>query len=194
MGGIRVIAGELKGRIIPFDNRKFDNADITPQKVKGAIFSMIGEWLHGRGFLDLFAGSGQIGIEALSRGADPVVFNETDQKRIQFIKTYIEGLNLEAKHLVLNLPVERAMAFLASKKCVFDYIFLDPPYVKAREGVSCHRELVRGIADQGVLSEKGEIIIQHFSGNSMDEEIGPCHLKATKIYGKTALSVYSIHR
>ena len=191
MGGIRVIAGGMKGRLIPFDNRKFDDADITPQRVKGALFSMIGEWLYGKGFLDLFAGSGQIGIEALSRGADPVVFNETDSKRFHFIKSYLEGLNLEKIPLVLNLSAERALAYLASKKHAFDFIYLDPPYVMAKDGVAYHHELVSAIADSGILSENGEIIIQHFSGNTMGEEIGPYHLKGTKIYGKTALSVYS---
>ncbi|HOT44421.1 MAG TPA: RsmD family RNA methyltransferase [Spirochaetota bacterium] len=193
MGGIRVTAGALKGRLIPFDNRKFDDADITPQKVKGAIFSMIGEWLNGKGFLDLFAGSGQIGIEALSRGADPVVFNDTDYKRVQFMKACLDGFGLEKVPLVLNLSADRALAFLKSRGHTFDYIFLDPPYVKAREGVSYHRELVKAIADSGVLSEKGEIIIQHFSGNTMDGGIGPYHHKATKVYGKTALTVYSPH-
>ncbi len=192
MGGIRITAGALKGRVIPFDNRKFDNADITPQKVKGALFSMIGEWLHGRGFLDLFAGSGQIGIEALSRGAHPVVFNENDNKRHHFIKSYIDGLGLEKPPLVLNLPADRALALLGSGGHVFEYVFLDPPYVKAKEGISCHRELLGGIAASGILPETGEIIIQHFSGNTMSEEIDPYRLKGTKIYGKTALSVYGI--
>ncbi|HPV42866.1 MAG TPA: RsmD family RNA methyltransferase [Spirochaetota bacterium] len=191
MGGIRVIAGSLKGRVIPFDNRKFDNADITPQKVKGAIFSMIGEWLNGRGFLDLFAGSGQIGIEALSRGADPVVFNEIDKKRHYFIKSYLDSLGLGKQPLVLNLSADRALTFHKSRGHVFDYIFLDPPYVKAKEGISYHRELISMISESGVLSGDGEIIIQHFSGNAMEEEIGPYRLEGTKIYGKTALSVYS---
>ncbi len=190
MSGIRVIAGELKGRVIPFDNRKFDDADITPQKVKGAVFSMIGEWLNGRGFLDLFAGSGQIGIEALSRAADPVVFNETDSKRQRFIKSYLDGIGLKPAPLVLNLSAERALAFCKSKGYAFDYIFLDPPYVKSKTGVSLHHEIMTAIAGTGTLSEHGEIIIQHFSGNAMDEEVGPYRLKATKIYGKTALSVY----
>ncbi len=191
MGSIRVIAGGMKGRVIPFNNLKFDDADITPQRVKGALFSMIGEWLFGRGFLDLFAGSGQIGIEALSRGGDPVVFNETDSKRFHFIKSYLEGLNLEKIPLVLNLSAERAMAFLKSKGHTFDFIYLDPPYVMAKDGVAYHHEVVCSIADAGILSETGEIIIQHFSGNAMDDEIGHYHLKTNKIYGKTALSVYS---
>ena len=62
---IRVIAGKFRGKIIPFDNSKFDEADITPQRVKGAVFSILGEDLHGLIFLDMFAGSGQMGFEAI---------------------------------------------------------------------------------------------------------------------------------
>jgi 16S rRNA (guanine966-N2)-methyltransferase len=191
MSGVRIIAGEMKGRLIPFDNRKFDNADITPQKVKGAVFSMIGEYLHGRGFLDLFAGSGQMGMEALSRGADPVVFNESDSKRVHFIKSYIEGLGIEQKPFVSNIPADRSIVFLQSRGLLFHYIFLDPPYVKIKGVVSANHDIIVKIGEAGILAEDGEIIIQHFSGNKMDDAIGTFHLKGTKIYGKTALSVYS---
>ncbi len=191
MQGVRVIAGNLKGRLIPFDNRKFDDADITPQRVKGALFSMIGEWLHGKGFLDLYAGSGQVGIEALSRGADPVVFNETDIRKHQFIKSCCAAIGIEPMPLVLNLAAERALGYLESRGYVFQYIFLDPPYEKVRDGVPFHQDIIRMIGDSGVLGAEGDIILQHFSRNVMDEAIGPCRLKATKIYGKSALSVYS---
>ncbi len=192
MGSVRVIAGTLKGRLIPFENRKFDDADITPQRVKGALFSMIGEWLYDKGFLDLYAGSGQIGIEALSRGASPVVFNETDIKRHHFIKSYCAAIGIEPMPLVLNLTAERALGFLKSKGFVFHYIYLDPPYEKVREGVPLHQDIIQGIADSGILAPDGSIILQHFSRNIMDEAIVPCRLATTKIYGKTALSVYSI--
>ncbi|MBP7736660.1 MAG: RsmD family RNA methyltransferase [Spirochaetes bacterium] len=192
MAGVRVIAGKLKGRLIPFDNRKFDDADITPQRVKGALFSMIGEWLYEKGFLDLYAGSGQVGLEALSRGADPVVFNDTDIKRHQFIKSYCAGIGIEPMPMILNLTTERALAFLKLKRYIFHYIFLDPPYEMVRAGVLLHHDLIQGIADSGILAGDGSIILQHFSRNIMDEAIGPCRLETTKIYGKTALSVYSI--
>lgn len=191
MAGVRIIAGDMRGRLIPFDNRAFDNADITPQKVKGAVFSMIGEYLHGTGFLDLYAGSGQIGLEALSRGADPVVFVESDARRCQFIKSFTEGIGIEAGPLVLRMTAERAIPFLKSKRMQFRHIFLDPPYAKERGGVLLHREIIGNICEAGILAEGGNIIIQHFSGNVMEEELARCRLKATKVYGRTALSVYA---
>ena len=95
MKTIRVIGGSLKGKNIPFDNNKYDQADISPQKIKGAVFSILGEELSGQIFLDLFAASGQIGIEACSRGAEKVVFNELEKKRYFFIKNIISNFGLE---------------------------------------------------------------------------------------------------
>jgi 16S rRNA (guanine966-N2)-methyltransferase len=190
MSGIRIIAGDIKGKAIPFDNRKFDNADITPQKVKGALFSMIGEWLHGKGFLDLYAGSGQIGIEALSRGANPVVFNETDVRRFHFIRSYLDELGIEPDPVLLNLPAVKALEILHDRNKIFDYIFLDPPYFKIKESTGQYQEIIEKIGACGVLAGDGEIIIQHFTGNIITEEIGPYRLKMIKKYGKTSLSVY----
>jgi 16S rRNA (guanine966-N2)-methyltransferase len=190
MSGLRIIAGTMKGRVLPFDNRKFDNADITPQKVKGAIFSMIGEWLHGKGFLDLYAGSGQIGIEALSRGADPVVFNETDTRRFHFIRSCLEELGIAPEPVLLKLPAAKALEVLRDRNYRFNYIFLDPPYLKTKESAGHYHEIIEKIVACGVLAGDGEIIIQHFSGNIISEEMGPYQIKTTKKYGKTSLSVY----
>lgn len=190
MQGVRVIAGELKGRIIPFSNRKFDDADITTQKVKGAIFSMIGEWLHGKGFFDLYAGSGQIGIEALSRGADPTIINEPDQKRFQFIKSWLEGVRIPRSPVLLNLDDMSAIACAGRKKLDVDVVFLDPPYRRDEDRPWRFGEIMGAIADSGILRNNGSIIIQHYSGNVPEEACGPYRLRDTRTYGKTSLSVY----
>jgi 16S rRNA (guanine966-N2)-methyltransferase len=190
MSGLRIIAGTMKGRVIPFDNRKFDNADITPQKIKGAIFSMIGEWLQGKGFLDLYAGSGQIGIEALSRGANPVAFNEADIRRFLFIKSSLQNYGIVSGVEMLNLPALKALEMLRDRNHAFDYIFLDPPYVKIKETTEQYHEIIEKIGARGVLASGGEIIIQHFSNNIISKEVGPYQIKTTKKYGRTSLSVY----
>jgi 16S rRNA (guanine966-N2)-methyltransferase len=190
MSGLRIIAGDLKGRVLHFDNRAFDNADITPQKVKGALFSMIGEWLHGAGFLDLYAGSGQVGIEALSRGAGPVVFNDSDGRRCAFISSSLDGLGVAPRPQVLNLPDLKAVEFLKGRKVRFQYIFLDPPYEKTRGESGRYDEIVGLIGDSGILSAGGEIIIQHFSRNLLRETMGIYHLVSSRDYGKTSLTVY----
>ncbi|OHD63644.1 MAG: hypothetical protein A2176_05790 [Spirochaetes bacterium RBG_13_51_14] len=190
MSGIRIIAGELRGRVLPFANRDFDNADITPQKVKGALFSMIGEWLHGRGFLDLYAGSGQIGIEALSRGADPVVINEKDPKRFRFIKTWLSNINYASPPHLLNFTDLKALDYLNQSRISVRYVFLDPPYEKTKEGIARYRDVVMAIGERGILDDGGQIVIQHFHRAVLDETVGPFRLRTTKKYGRTSLSVY----
>ncbi len=190
MASIRIIAGRLKGRAVPFESGKFGDADITPQKVKGAIFSMIGDWLHGRGFLDLYAGSGQIGFEALSRGADPVVMNDSDRRACEFIRSCIYTFDPAPAPLILNMDASRALMTLRDRGAGFDVIFLDPPYRKVKGEAGIYRDILQKIIETGVLSGRGIVIIQHFSGNIMEVIVGGLRLRGTRAYGTTSLSVY----
>jgi 16S rRNA (guanine(966)-N(2))-methyltransferase RsmD len=108
-GTVRIISGTLRGKVIPFLNSRYGDADITSQKVKGALFSMLGEHLNGKVFVDLFSGSGQIGVEALSRGADLVVFNESDRSRFRFIKDFADAIRTENNSIILNMMAEDAL-------------------------------------------------------------------------------------
>jgi 16S rRNA (guanine966-N2)-methyltransferase len=191
MEGIRIIAGSLRGRVIPFSNRRYDEADITPQKVKGAIFSMIGEWLRGRSFLDLYAGSGQIGFEALSRGAAPVVLNEMDTPRFRFISTCVERFGPLPAATILNLPANRALELLHEKESRFDYIFLDPPYRKSEDADDPYRAIIESVGVLDLLAPGGEIIVQHYTKNAPDHIIGRYSARSVKRYGKTTCTVYS---
>ncbi len=187
---VRVIAGSLKGRTIPFSISKYDDADITPQKVKEALFSIIGEDLTGKSFLDLYAGSGQVGIEALSRGAGPVILNEYDGKRFHFIKSFLEGLTVSAEILLYNMHAFRLLKLLGKRKTGLDYIFVDLPYIKVKEKVNKYDEVVGRINRSGILKRGGQIVIQHYSKNRMSEKTGSFILTGTKTYGTSCLSFY----
>ncbi len=187
---MRVISGSLKGRIIPFDNRKFGNADATPQKVKEALFSILGENLEGCSFLDLFGCSGQIGLEAVSRGCAPVVFNERDHRRYGFIKRIVHEWGLDGSSMVLNMQAYVCLKYLSSRNSVFDFIFLDPPYIKERGDAYIYREILDEIGRFSLLKEGAAIIVQHFARNTPAEEIGAFYMSDHRIYGTSALSFY----
>ena len=189
MNSISIIAGELKGKKIPFNSNKF-KANITSQKVKGAVFSMLGEYLYSKTFLDLFACSGQIGLEALSRGAELVVFNERDKKRYQFIKDYVSQIHYEKKIMLLNVSASRIPSILQEKNIQIDYIYIDPPYRKNDTIVSVYYTLMKLIEDSHILRQDGSIIIQHFKKSKLDDSIGIFQKQITKIYGTTVLSLY----
>ena len=187
---MRITSGSLKGRVIPFNPEKFNDADVTPSKIKEALFSILGENLGGRKLLDLFAGSGQIGLEALSRGAESVVFNDRDSRRVRFIGEMTRNWGVAERSVVLHMPETRCLRYLESKAMKFDIIFLDPPYIKKRGRVREYDALLEGITSHGLLNADAPVIVQHFSGNELPENPGGLNIDKTRVYGTSSLSVY----
>ncbi|MBN2038472.1 MAG: RsmD family RNA methyltransferase [Spirochaetes bacterium] len=187
---MKIISGSLRGIEIPFVNEKFDNANTTPQKVKKALFSIIGERLPGRSFLDLYACSGQVGVEAISRGASPVIFSEIDHKRYQFIKSLIAAWNLKENALVLNYHAFRCMRFLESKDIKMDFIYIDAPYPKDRKNTEPYDHIMNELLKYDILKQNGKIIIQHLSKSLLQIDPDSYRHISTKEYAKNALSIY----
>lgn len=187
---MRITAGSLRGRSIPFLNRKYGNADITPQKVKEALFSMLGEELRARPFLDLFACSGQIGLEALSRGAEPVILNEPDRRRFMFIKSLVAEWGMEEKTLIRNFRARQCIRYLQSKGIRPGYIFIDAPYIKEKGPVPFYSDLLCFIAESEIPGKDSIIIVQHYSKNIVPDTAGSLRLRETRTYGTSSLSFY----
>ncbi len=188
---LRVISGRHRGRVIPFSNQKFNDADITPQRVKEAFFSMIGQGLIDSVFIDLYSGSGQIGAEAISRGASIVVFNEPDKRRFGFIKKFVGEIAEPGGFLALNMKDLDAVKYLTKKGLKADFVFLDPPYVKESGETDYCDTVLKGLSLSGILNEGASVIVQHFTGNILPEKIESLHLKASRKYGTTTLTIYA---
>ncbi len=189
---MKVIAGKLKGKNISFVNDKYNNANVTPQKVKEALFSILGNDLAGKNFLDLYACSGQVGIEAFSRGAEFVAFNEIDSRRFKFLNSQLEKLSISDKTLLLKYHSYRCLRYLSKKNYLFDFIFLDPPYRKKKSVNKDYYDILIEIDKTPVLKNSGIIIIQHHSRNDLPEEVGNYQLIETREYANNALSFYKI--
>ena len=189
-GSIRIISGLMKGRAIPFNMSRFKDAEITPQKVKGALFSIIGENLQDKTFIDLFSGSGQMGFEALSRKCSMAVFNERDRARFEFIKNFAALSGHSDRALVLNLSAKAALKFIYDRGIKADFVFLDPPYDKETGGAALYDPILMDVEKSGILKENSEIVIQHFSGNELSDLCGELKRTDTKKYGSTSLSIY----
>ena len=119
---MRITSGSLRHRIIKMTN--LDTTRETQDKVRMAIFNMLGQYFDGGIALDLFAGSGAMGLEAISRGMDMVVFNDINSDACKIVKENIDSLNIKNYELYNKDYV----SFLKSDKHKYDYIFLDPPY------------------------------------------------------------------
>ncbi|MCU0844579.1 MAG: RsmD family RNA methyltransferase [Spirochaetes bacterium] len=188
---MRVITGRLKGRTIPFNVRRFGDASVTPDMVKEALFSVIGGDLAGKSFIDLYSCSGQVGIEALSRGCSPVVFNEKERRRFDFIRGLLADWGEEGEGILLfNFPASRCMRLMRSRGVRFDYIFLDPPYEKTRGEASVYRNVLGEIERHDLLAPGGSAIVQHYIHNKLEETAGSLRLVDHRTYGTNALAFY----
>ena len=128
---MRVVAGDFGGR--PLKTLEGKTTRPTTDKVKGAIFNMIGPFFDGGRVLDLFSGSGGIGIEALSRGAKQAYFVEKAKPALRCIRENLRYTKLDDRAQVMAVDVITAIRQLEAKKITFDYIFMDPPYNKGFE-------------------------------------------------------------
>ena len=150
---IRVIRGQYKGMTL----KRVDDPAVRPmpQKLKEALFQVIENQVSKSACLDGFAGTGSVGIEALSRGAALVVFVDEYYPAIKVLKQNLAKLEAEDKALVLHQEFNRAVIGLAKDKALFDIIFLDPPYRLLDE-----RNPLRVIRKRGILKPGGQVILR----------------------------------
>lgn len=187
---MRIIAGSLKGRRIPFRNAGLGEAAATPQKLKEALFSILGEDLSGLSFLDLFAGSGQMGLEAASRGCERVVFNEADRRRTDSIRRLAAQWGLGDAVQFHSLPAHACIKMLGAQGQGFDYIYVDPPYLKIRGQAPAYGEVLLGLSSRRILNPGGRVIAQHYIHNLLPERCGIFVKVDVRRYGTNALSFY----
>ena len=180
---MRVVSGKWKGRqlkAVPGMNTR-----PTTDKVKESVFNMIGPYFDGGLALDLFGGSGSLGIEALSRGVDKVIFVDKDGKAIQTIKQNIETFQLGEQVEVYRNDAVRALNALKKREIKFDLILLDPPYKKHHL-----EELIHKIGEFDLLTQNGLIMAEHSNEVELPEMMGTFQRTRKEVYGLTVISVY----
>lgn len=186
---MRVITGSLKGRVIPFDAAQHGEIRVTSGRVKKAAFSILGEGLEDVRFLDLCAGSGQIGLEAVSRGAR-VLMNEPDRKRLRFIDDLVQSWNVRASVELSGLPAERLVNALSAERSCFEIVYLDPPYRDEIDGRPIAIVLLNQIAATSLLADPGRVLVQHPGKLDMPESVHRLVSVKRRRYGDTALTLY----
>ena len=177
---MRIIAGELKGRRLrmPDDNRVRPTAD----KVKEAVFSMISPWIYDSTAADLFAGTGNLGFEAISRGASYVYFADKDRRSIALVQENAAYCKVEDRCEILWADYRKAISKIGVP---VDIVFLDPPYSKGML-----TDALEIIAQTGFLSEGGIAVAEHGIDEKLPESFGSLTLIKNKRYGKIGISVY----
>jgi len=157
----------------------------TTDKVKEALFNMIGPYFDGGIGLDLFAGSGGLGLEALSRGLDKVIFIDRESKAIQVIQENIKTCKFEEQAEVYRNDADRALKALIKRDLCFDYIFLDPPY-KKQQLVS----LMDKMDNHDIVKKDGIVVCEHSFDVELPESMGRFSQIKHEKYGIIAISIY----
>lgn len=183
---MRVSGGILKGRKIKFTQPQ-KQLRPTPSKVREAIFDILRGRIENASFLDLYAGTGAIGFEALSRGASEVVFVEAKRSYANRITQIAEQYGFEEKAKVITNQVLNYIQLAGLNNLTFDIIFLDPPY-HTDEVIHALSEIERS----GILKESGAVIAEHFIKRQLPEKFGILHKIKDYIYGDTVLSLYKM--
>ncbi|MCI6771605.1 MAG: 16S rRNA (guanine(966)-N(2))-methyltransferase RsmD [Oscillospiraceae bacterium] len=175
---MRVITGSARGRNLI----TLEGEDVRPttDRVKEALFSIIQFEIEGRKVLDLFSGSGQLGIEALSRGAEKAVFVDSSKKSLEVTKKNLENTGLLSGAVLIN---RESISYLRSVGEKFDIVFLDPPY---KSGL-----LQKALEEMdSVVSPGGVVICEAPKDEELPVEIGSRFQSKKYNYGKISLTVY----
>ncbi|AOM83292.1 16S rRNA (guanine(966)-N(2))-methyltransferase RsmD [Salisediminibacterium beveridgei] len=180
---MRVISGQMKGKklksVAGMSTRP------TSDKVKEAIYQILGPYFDGGVVLDLYAGSGAMGIEALSRGMDKGIFNDKTGQAIRTIKENLRETGLMEQSEVYRNDAQKALNHLAERNLQFHLIILDPPYQK-----QAIPENLSSICELDLLHAHGVILCEHDRKVELPEKIDGIVKVRNLAYGDTVISLY----
>jgi 16S rRNA (guanine(966)-N(2))-methyltransferase RsmD len=180
---MRVIAGDRKG--MPLKAVSGTTTRPTTDKVKESLFNILGPFFDGGTVLDLFAGSGGLGIEAISRGMDKGIFIEKDGRAFQNLKENIQKCRYEEQTELFRNDAVRAMKALIKKGVQVDLIFLDPPYKKR-----AYYDLVEELVSNNVISSSGTIVCEHDRDTDLPDNFLHFEKIREESYGSIIISFY----
>lgn len=171
---MRIISGKFKGK--PLKELKYDHIRPTADKVKQALFTKLQFEIDGARVLDLFCGTGGLGIEAISRGAIEVIFVDKNPKSVALTRENLKSIKSDAK--VYNVPFDKALEKVEGK---FDLILLDPPY---KSGF--YEKAITLIKERKLLAEGGTIVCEHYKDDVFDYALFDVYDEKT--YGTVVLT------
>ncbi len=184
MGFLRVIGGEYRGRKLrsPSGTRTRPTAD----RVREALFSILSGRMEGACFLDAFAGTGAVGIEALSRGARRCVFVESDRRAARILAENVASVGAGDRARILTRPFSTVVKSLASEEGAFDVVFLDPPF-----GAGAILGALRRVSSARLLRPQGILVAQHDARMDLPAREGGLALARSLRYGSSRLTFFT---
>ena len=179
--GLRIIGGDLRGKKL----HSLGSVKIRPtaDRLRESIFNILGFHVRDAIVLDLFAGTGALGLEALSRGADSAVFIEHDKKALSLIERNIRSCNLHDKARTIKWDIKKNLNCIKSTIPVFDLVFMDPPY----NGETIRPSLLN-LYRSAAIKEDALIVVEHSTSETIPEDVLELTIVDQRRYGKTLVS------
>jgi 16S rRNA (guanine966-N2)-methyltransferase len=185
---MRVIAGQYRSRQL----KSLDTPNLRPtsDRLRETLFNVLGPGISGTHFVDLFAGTGAVGIEAISRGAQDVLFVENHPPAAKLIHQNLRSLNIRTGATVLAIDATRALEKMQQRQnnrdFAYDYIFLDPPYAAAEE----YQRVMNCLSIANFVSPNTIVIAEHRSKLELPEEFSTLERVRVLKQGDSSLSFY----
>jgi 16S rRNA (guanine966-N2)-methyltransferase len=183
---MRVIAGKYRSRRLKGPGTM--RVRPTSDRLRETLFNVLGPSIADSYFVDLFAGTGAVGIEAISRGARDVFFVESSAKAARLIRENLASLEIQSGAEVIEADAVRGLERLASRRLIADFIFLDPPYDKADE----YSDVLEFLDASHLIAPRGIVIVEHFSKMELPQRLDRLECTREIEQGDTLLSFYRL--
>jgi len=179
---MRIVAGSARGRALR-GPRSASSIRPTADRVRESIFNILGQWLDGQRVLDLYAGTGALGLEAVSRGAARAVLVDSGREAAELCRQNARELGFEGQVSVMAMPVERALQALRGAGERFDVVFADPPYAA--------EVTARTLAQAEPLLEPGGVcVMEHDKREEVPEAVGRLRRVDARVFGATRVAFF----
>ena len=180
---VRISGGSHRGRLIRTDRER--GLRPTSERVRGALFSILGRSaIEGMRVLDLYAGTGALGIEALSRGAAWADFVESEVRRCRQLTRNLGDLDLDKRSRVLCGRVERMLGGMSGE---YGLVMADPPYQAAP-----WQTVLSRLSERGLVADGGVVVAEHRSGQPLEAGYGNLRRVDSRRYGDTSITFYKV--
>jgi 16S rRNA (guanine966-N2)-methyltransferase len=182
---MRVIAGKFRSRLLKGPGAL--RLRPTSDRLRETLFNVLGPSLEDSLFVDLFAGTGAVGIEAISRGARETIFVESNPKIARLIRENLKSLNVVAAELI-EAPAIRGLEKMAARHLLADFIFLDPPYEK----IADYEQVLAFLDASHLIAPRGIVIVEHDRKTELPEFLTRLECTRQVEQGDTILSFYTL--
>jgi 16S rRNA (guanine966-N2)-methyltransferase len=183
---MRVIAGKYRSRTLR--SLKGQMLRPTSDRLRETLFNILGAAVEGSTFVDLYSGTGAVGIEALSRGARHAIVVEQHAPAVALIRRNLESLGIGVEGEILGMNVARAIERLEARRVHAQFIFLDPPYAADSE----YESALESLGESPLVAPEGRVIVEHLSKRELPERVGELELARVVKQGDAALSFYRL--